>query len=134
MNYKEIYTDYYDQYYNKIESLIKSYFIKQKKSERTFGYGLQIVKKYIAETVNNKYAFEKYDPLIECYNFFVNRHRLYNSTSPIDRILENEIYDYFLANENREMRSNKSFTNLIKKIAINESVKEISRIISNDST
>ena len=134
MNYKEIYTDYYDQYYNKIESLIKSYFIKQKKSERTFGYGLQIVKKYIAETVKHKYDFEKDDPLIECYNFFVNRHRLYNSTSSIDRILQNEIYDYFVENESCESRSNKSFNGLIKKIAINESVKEISRIIINDST
>lgn len=133
MNYKEIYIEHYNRCYDKTESLIKSYFLKQKKSERTFGYGLQIVKKYLAETVNDKYEFAKEDPLVECYNYFLKRNRLYKSSSSIERILENEIYECFSENCGQEKIPEKLYCNLIKRIAINECVEEITRIISNDS-
>jgi len=129
------YSEHYNQYYNKIYSLveykIKKYFIGCKVKKLLYGHSynelLENINKYLKTRITEKNANIK-----ELYDIFKNRDSKY-SEDEIDCIIENDILIIFQKLNKEELTKINSIFNLIKEFALKDVLKEITRLLQNNS-
>lgn len=132
IDYQNIYTDFYCNYYDKTEVLVKHYFEKCKSKNRAFGVSSNEINHYLNFSFIEKYPFFKNENFVKLYRLFSNRHSYYEANS-IQEIFENEIKTEFDRIDLSNLPTNYNYIKLIKDIAIIDVANEISRLLSNNN-
>jgi hypothetical protein len=129
MNYEIIYEDFYFRYYAKVESLIKSFFIKRHNQKKTFGNTINEVTHYSYNDLINQHNLYKNENLKNLHRIFCKRHSIY-FIDQVKEIFENEMKTEFDKINVSELPSNYNYPKFIKEVALFEVINEISRLLS----
>jgi hypothetical protein len=129
MDYEGIYEDFYLRYYAKVESLIKSFFIKRHSQKKTFGNSINEVIHYSYNDLINQHNLYKNENLKNLHRIFCKRHSIY-FIDQVKEIFENEIKTEFDKIDVSELPSNYNYPKFIKEVALIEVINEISRLLS----
>lgn len=132
MNYENIYESFYSKYYSKAEGLIKNFFIKRQSQKRTFGSSYNEVIHYLSNDFKNRYNLYKNENLENSYRIFCRRQSIY-FIDDVQEIFENDIKVEFDRINVSELPANYTYLKFIKEIALIEAIREISRLLSNNS-
>ncbi|HRZ32593.1 MAG TPA: hypothetical protein P5335_09690 [Flavobacterium sp.] len=131
MKYSEHYNQHYDKIYSLVEFKIKKYFIDCKSKKLNYGicYNdlLVIINKYLKNRIS-----EKNTDIKALHTIFNNRLLRY-SEDEIDLIIENDILIEFQKLNNIELPKTNSIYKLINEFALRDVLKEITRLLQNNS-
>lgn len=128
MNYEKIYEDHYSKSFDRIESLIKNFFIKRRSQKRFFVNSINEVTQNFIPDFKKKNIVYNNENLKALNQIFYNRHSAY-FVDATNEILENEIKSKFDKIIISELPANYNYEKFIKEIALVEAVKEISRLL-----
>jgi hypothetical protein len=128
MNYEKIYEDHYSKSFDRIESLIKNFFIKRRSQKRFFVDSINEVTQYFIPAFKKKNIIYNNENLKALNEIFYNRHSAY-FVDATKEILENKIKSEFDKIKVAELPANYNYEKFIKEMALIEAVKEISRLL-----
>lgn len=132
MKYSEHYNQHYYKIYSLVEFKIKKYYIDCKSKKLNYGicYNdlLVLINKYLKNRVTEKNLDIK-----ALYTIFNNRLLKY-SEDEVDLIIENDILTEFQKLNNIELSKTNSIYKLINEFALRDVLKEITRLLQNNSS
>jgi hypothetical protein len=131
MNYEKIYEDYYSKSFDRIELLIKNFFIKRRSQKRIFINSINEVTQYFNTDFKKKNIVYNNENLKALKQIFCKRHSIY-FIDEVQEIFENQIKIEFDKINASELPTNYTYLKFIKEIALIEAAKEISRLLSNN--
>jgi hypothetical protein len=131
MNYEKIYEDYYSKSFDRIELLIKFFFLKRRSQKRIFINSINEVTQYFNTDFKKKNIVYNNENLKALKQIFCKRHSIY-FIDEVQEIFENQIKIEFDKINASELPTNYTYLKFIKEIALIEAAKEISRLLSNN--
>jgi hypothetical protein len=131
MKYSEHYNQYYNRIYSIVEFNIKKYFIDSKKKKLNYGHCYNDLLKIIDKYSKNRIT-EKNTDIKALYGIFTSRLLKY-SEDEIDCIIENDILIKFQKINIFELSKTNSIYKLMNEFALNDVLKEITRLLQNNS-
>lgn len=131
MDYEEIYEGFYSKYYDKIEFLIKRFFIKRQNQKKSFLNSYNEVFHYLGSDFEKKLNIFKCEKLKKSHQIFYQRYAIYSSDE-LQGIFENEIKAEYDRIKLSELPVNYNYIKFIKEVALIEVGNEISRLLSNN--
>lgn len=131
MDYEEIYEGFYSKYYDKIEHLIKRFFIKRQNQKKSFLNSYNEVFHYLGFDFEKKLNIFKCENLTKLHQIFYQRYTIYSSDE-LQGIFENEIKAEYDRIKLSELPENYNYIKFIKEVALIEVGNEISRLLSNN--
>jgi len=132
VNYEKIYEDYYSKSFDRMELMIKNFFIKRRSRKRFFVDSCNEVTGYFSIDFKSKYNLHNNNDLKIINLIFHNRFSAYSSDATAE-ILENEIKSGYDKIKTEELPVGYNYAKFIKEMALIEAAKEISRVLSVNS-
>jgi len=128
MNYEKIYEDFYSKSFDRMELIIKNFFIKRRSRKRFFVDSINEVSRYFSNDFKSKYNLHNNNDLKNINLIFHNRFSAYTSDATAE-ILENEIKSEYDKIKTAELPAGYNYVKFIKEMALIEAAKEISRLL-----
>lgn len=133
MDYEVLYSYYYEKWYCKFENSIKDYFIECKNNDIKLGSAINDLKQIHIQEFANKIKLNQSDLLKELYNVFIKRFSDYEKNE-INRVFEKKILKNFESLNRSELPKNYTIKQLLFDFIKVDVVKEIQRLLQNNSS
>lgn len=133
MNYQQEYDAVYNNYYLKIEKLIKHHLIAEKAKKRNVNLVHNELNQFLYNSIPAKFEVNNNPALKKLLQLFETRFRLYGEDY-INLIFSNEIKTGFNVIQPVDLPSGYTLKKLLMEIAIISAIDEISRLLSLNSS